>query len=476
MSPTNNKETMAKARLISPSGLLVVDASILKQCVMNADDPLTREHVMAGEYICYYCAAKVHPVAIGETNPQKNLPYRRPPHFSLFDGELHNESECLYFKRTNFSQTDPESEGSGHSPCMRYPNRLSLDWLNPLDQINPGIGNGTDDPDFESTDPEGSPSYSNWTAQNISSLVNHFLQTENRNSRLYVPGIEVTTYDKVFEKFCFLEEFDQNKLRIYFSQIIYTKTSRTTNKIFTFLLTDGTYANESRIPTVKTKLVINASEWMPQDIKNLKEKIDSIKNLADELRGQDELQKGKSLPWIFFLGYAKPENDSYPKLLCDDLRLIELCITDKLNNIPDIPHDRNDSERDEPSVDETGENPNPEFLEDAIQVSQDHESSELSSDKQEFTDIEELMPSEPEPQDLEPSANTLEPNYSDHQEYLHRNLSYGGRNVTGAASTKARQKRSLRRKAYMTVTKAFRSGFRGVKNLIKSLIRFLRGR
>jgi hypothetical protein len=586
MPPTKKSDTMTQARLLSPSGLLIVDASILKQSVIDVDDPLTQENVIAGEYICYYCTAKVHPVAVGLQRPRTNILYTVSPHFALLDGELHVEKKCWYLKKTNLAETDPEREGSRYSPSVRYPNRLSLDWLAPLDQNNPATGKGSPDPDSESTDPENPPLYSNWTAQNISSLVNHFLKVENRSLRLYVPGIKVTTYDKVFERFYFSQEFSQNKLRIYFSQIIYTKTSRKVGNIFTFFLTDGTYDSESRIPIVKATLVIDASKWMPQDIKNLKEKIDRIRESADKLRVQGELQKGKSLPWVFFLGYAKPENDLSPKLLCDDLRLVELCINNKLNDIPDVPPlwlyqdehldtqgNSNEHEQDKTSENETSERVEPEFLEDAIQGPQVRESSEQKSDEQEFTDVserseaeldepssnetngrvepefdeiqvpqinevselnleeqkvtdvEDLEPYEPEPEHVEPNANTLEPSHLE-QDFTQINipeLDASGNNieplyiaepepqsiieeVTGSRQVplytghqerspmnsrhrdersprvvrarRERRRRRLRQEAsaiFVAATKVAKSGFKSVKKLLRSVIRFLRG-
>jgi hypothetical protein len=516
MAPRKNPNPMTKARLLSQSGFLIVDASILKQSVMDVNDPLTQEDVSNGAYICYYCTAKVHPVAIGLRQPRTDEPYTFSPHFSLFDGESHIENKCSYLKRTNFSEIDHEREGLKRKPSERYPNRLSLDWLNPLKLIGLGTGDGIHDPDLESTDSGNSTLYSNWTAQNISSLVNHFLRSEDRHSRLFVPGIEVTTYDRIFEKTYFSENFTQDNLRIYFSQIIYTQTSRRIDNTYTFFLTDGTYDSNSRTPIVRAKLVLDAKNWMRRDIQSLRDKISGIKTSADELRGQGKLQKGKSLPWIFFLGYAESENDSSPRLLCDDLRLIELCVTDKLNDIPENPPyqglqpeplcDNNEPGLNEPTLDEENDGVNSGIAEPSSLNIEVLEVSESISDEYEHKpepDRDELILNHPAQDtsdlvipDLHQPESDIEPPVIPELEHLqldkeptlqvqHRpnpdkdlpiNLRDEEIHRIRATRTKARQRkqrRILRKKAW----KAAKSGFKKfVKPLIEQLVQFFRKR
>lgn len=513
---------MKKARLLSPSGVRVVDADILKQSIIDKNDPLTRQDVDNGSYICLYCDAKVHPAAIGFTKPGTDEEYRVSPYFSLYDGESHNEDECNYLKRNNSSGTNARDEGLERKPSERYPNRLSLDWLDPPKQEISGGRNGIHGENDHLPDSENSTLYSNWTTKSIAPLVNHFLPLQNRQSHLFVPGIEGTTYNKVFENLCFAENFDQKELRIYFSQIIYKKTSRTISNIFRFYLTDGTYDDNSHTPTVKAELVVDANKWMSRDIQELKSKILSITASADELRHQGNLKKGKALPWIFFLGYAKSENDSSPKLLADDFRLIELCVTEKLNDVPmNVPShssqaepsgsidDGNELEQDELSLNETDKRVQPEPLSDETQGTQVQEINEPSSGSQNLAEIEDPEPFEseqqrtdlnvdtlepshstlddaethislidnisPEPQSLIEEAPRLAPRQTESQEHPSRIFSDEDQSRIQATKARAKRRRDLRRKAFESVTKAAQKGINTLKVLAKSLIRFLRG-
>jgi hypothetical protein len=513
---------MKKARLLSPSGVRVVDADILKQSVIDKNDPLTQQDVINGSYVCLHCDARVHPAAIGLTKPGTNEEYCVSPYFSLYDGELHNEDECDYLKRINSSGVDPSDEALERKTTERYPNRLSLDWLDPLKQEFLGRGNGIHKQNNNLSNSRNSTLHSNWTAESIAPLVNHFLPFENRQSRLFVPGIEGTTYSRVFENLCFAEKFDQKALRIYFSQIIYKKTSRTINNIFRFYLTDGTYDNNSHTPIVKAELVVDTNKWMPRDIQELKFKISSITASADELRHQGNLKKGKALPWIFFLGYAKSENDSSPKLLADDFRLIELRVTEKLNNVPmNVPShssqaepsgsidDENELEQDELSLNETDRTVQPEPLSDETQGTQVQEINEPSSGSQNLTEIEDPEPFESEQQRTDLNVDTLEPSHStlddaethislidninpepqplieeaprlaprqtEFQEHPSRILSDEDQSRIQATKVRAKRRRDLRRKAFESVTKAAQKGINTLKVLAKSLIRFLRG-
>ena len=410
---------MFYARLVLPleyqiddaSEYQIIDASELRQWILNADDPLTEDIATnAWKYMCSYCNARVRPAAISKINPRTNSDYIVSPYFALCIGEVHDESVCSNVKENNSSERSPDPSRSGCNRCVRYPNRLSLDGLDSQAQAGYGIGSRIHNPDRNLS------LFGNWTAKQILSLVNHFLKIEGRSSRLYIPGIEETTYDKVFERAYFLENLNQDKLRIYFSQFIYKKTSRTINNIFTFFLTDGTYNAESNVPIIKETLAIDASSWMHQDIKNLKQKIRDIEASAEELKGEGKLQKGKSLPWIFFLGYMKPENGSSPKLLCDNFRLVDLRITDKLNDIPDVPpswlfrsefldspSERSDSEQNEPSVNNPEKIEPPDFLEDETQAPQVIESREPNADDQESPDID--TGNSDRPESGEPNAN-----------------------------------------------------------------------
>ncbi len=313
----------------------VVDAEILKQRVLDDNDPLTQEAVTRSEYICYHCDAKVKPIAIGLYNPQTNNLYRKPPHFSLIKDELHTGNNCPTPKKTNNSEIDPTHKYLEKSPIETYPNRLSLDRLNlsndkksePRDRVS--IAHN------KLSDSDNSDTRTAWTASSISPLVKHFLEPENRYLPLYIHDVNVNTYNRVFERIYFLENHNQDRLRIYFAQIIYTKISRINNQ-YTFFLTDGRFGKDKFTPTTMSTLVIDTSNWSSEDVEYLNKKIAEFKDKAKSLTKRKELKRGGSLPWIFFLGFASSEND-LSRLLCNDLRLIELCITEKLNDISEIP-------------------------------------------------------------------------------------------------------------------------------------------
>jgi hypothetical protein len=323
---------MSKARQLPD--LTVVEAEILKQKVLDDNDSLTQNAVILEEYICYYCNARVKPIAIGLNNPLTNRPYIRPPHFSLPKDGSHVEADCDYLKQTNNSETDAERRYPEKNPIKTYPNRLSLDWLNLSDDKKSEARNRAHTSHNESSDSNNSNSSNDWAASSILPLVKHFLEPENRHLNLYIHGVNVSTYDKVFERIYFFRNYSRDRLRIYFAQLIYRKISIMNNQ-YTFFLTDGRFEKDKFTPTIMSTLVIDTSDWSSQDIKRLNEKIADFKDEARTLTNRRELKRGGALPWIFFLGFANSENSS-PTLLCDNLRLIELCITKNLNNIPDI--------------------------------------------------------------------------------------------------------------------------------------------
>jgi hypothetical protein len=522
---TSDNRQMSEARQVLESGYLEVDADLLKQRVLDHNDPLDQKAVKDARYICYCCKTRVRPVAIGLYRPGTTRRYKNQPSFALYRNEFHEEG-CGYIKQTNDSEVDIDHEGVERIPLGRYPSRLSLDWLNLLNDINTGSGSRTHVFDVESNIWRDPNSTRDWAPSNIRPLVKHFLEPENRDHRLIVPNVDVKTYDRVFEKIYFVEDFIQNNLRIYFSQFIYSRIS-ILNKIFTFLLTDGSYESDVGTPMVKLRLVVDARNWAEQDIRSLITKVFNLRDEAHQLRDKRELQKGKSLPWIFFLGFAKPKN-GLPSLLCDDLRLIELCITDKLNDIPENPPyqklqhepfcDSNEHELNEPSLDEEDDRVNFGVTEPSSLNTEVRKVSESSFDEHELTDTGEYVESvlqQPEPDiDVliinEPVQDISEPVISEpHQseydieppdiaELEHSQMdeeptrqgqqrtrpdqdlpidpSSEGVYTTRATRTKARrrkQRRILRKKAW----KAAKSGFRKyVKPLIEQLIRFLRKR
>jgi hypothetical protein len=331
---TSDDRQMSEARQVLRSGNLEVNADILKQRVLDTTDTLTQQDVRNAIYICYCCNTRVRPVAIGLCHPGTTKRYKNKPHFALFKDEFH-EDGCEYLKQTSDSEVNIDSKRIERLRLDIYPSCLSLNWLNSLGNTNNITGKGTYGFNIEE-EWEDSNSFKDWAPSHIQPLVKHFLEHKNRSSRLIVPNVHVKTYDRVFERIYFIKNFTQSNLRIYFSQFIYRKII-IKNNVFTFFLTDGNYEKDSSTPVVRSRLVIDARHWKASNTRNLIEKISKLRIEANQLRCEGNLQKGKSLPWIFFLGYVCPENDSSPRLLCDDLRLVEICVTNKLNNIPEIP-------------------------------------------------------------------------------------------------------------------------------------------
>lgn len=450
---------MLKARRLPD--LVVVDAEILKQQVLDSNDPLTQEAVYGAHYVCYYCEAIVRPFAIG-LNPSDEE-FTRSPQFSLLKHESHVEANCDYLKQTSNSETGSAREHSGGPPIKTYPNRLSLHWLNSSDDKKSEDRNRVYTSHNEFPDSDNSNYGRGLTVSSISPLVEHFLEPGNRCLRLCVRGANVNIYDmydRVFERICFSGNYNQSRLRIYFAQLIYSKISRMHNK-YTFFLTDGRFENGESTPDVRSELVVDASSWSSQDIKHFKEKIATFERQARELTNKKELKKGQFLPWIFFLGYANPEDG--PKLLCDDLRLIELCITEKLNDISELPplgskssHDNNEPKPNKPILKKKNDKVNSDSAELSSQSTDVQEVSESIFDRQAQTYSEpdnkhELELSRPNEDPLGQMQRT-------HDE-IHRRKEM---------RTRARQQKQIQVLG--------KRAWKAVKGVFRQLMNFLRGR
>jgi hypothetical protein len=485
---------MPKARQLRDR--VVVDAAKLKERVLDDNDPLTEKEVRIKKYICRYCSAKVTPVAIGRINPQTNKPYENKPHFSLVSGQSHVKGYCEYRKQTNNSGTGAASKYPEESPIKGYPNssgypvveafyppagwgtkyvslsrefrksqyppnRLLLDWLNSSDDKKSEARNRAHTPHNESYDSNNSNTSSDWATSSISQLVKYFLEPENRHLPLYIPGVKVNTYDTVFERIYFPGNHNQSKLRIYFAQLIYSRFSRMSNK-YTFFLTDGSFEEDNLTPIIRSELVVDTSDWSSQDIKHFDEKIITFKKHAIKLASMKKLKKGGFLPWIFFLGYANSEN-GLPRLLHDDLRLIELCITEKLNDLSELPplgskssHDNNEPKPNKPILKKKNDKVNSDSAELSSQSTDVQEVSESIFDRQAQTYSEpdnkhELELSRPNEDPLGQMQRT-------HDE-IHRRKEM---------RTRARQQKQIQVLG--------KRAWKAVKGVFRQLMNFLRGR
>ena len=347
---SQDEAQMPSARLAKDPNA-IVDAARLKLKVLNPEDPLTQDDVYNEKYICISvgCGAKVKPIGIGYGPRGKDKEFERGPWFALCSGEDHQPEKCDHKKRSNHSvQVDSNNPSkndveldefkriSDARPLNNYPNKLSLDWLdregidtNASGQIENNSETSESRHSNNSSQLENDSTPKDWIVYKISPLVENFLNISAQDFFLFIPGIEVKTYGKIFQKVSFFNGYSQSKLRIYYTQIVANKIEFDNNSI-TFIFTDGSYV-ENKLKE-KSRIMIDTSGWVQSEFEIFYQKIIQLQNDLKTQTSDNNFYESNFLPWLFFLGYSKTEDNSSFSLLRESWRLVELCATDKLSD------------------------------------------------------------------------------------------------------------------------------------------------
>lgn len=299
-----------------------LDASSLKQRVIDPHDPLTREDVRdpSNLYECRYCPAKVWPSAMGKKTIRDKTPIQISPYFSCLEDEEHDPAICDEGKGPKGSSGVSQSLDDEAS-LKGYPNRLTFDWLNAENRekaVSRSFG-----------EVKGARAIvRNWPTDLITPLVTHFLNPLSKGQDLYIPVIEdVRGYDSIFRQIDFSRPGMLSPLRIYFGQFVYKDYSYK-NNAFTLYLTDGQFDQPSPgryVPNKSSKIIIQIDNtWRQKDIEVLQNDLEELEREADEARKSAKLGMKKPSPYIFFLGQSENDENTEFSLKHDNWRLIDL--------------------------------------------------------------------------------------------------------------------------------------------------------
>ncbi|QUY45754.1 hypothetical protein [Acaryochloris marina] len=278
------------------------------------------------KYICPECDAEVRPYAIRPeciVNPRFRLK-------SQNDDPHRENCPIPIIVVQDDEDIDEDASEADNRPLCEYPNRLLLDSFDETSQdteITSQKRSQYDDRVQNNLDtPKDRIVYS------IHVLVEYFLESKCLEENLSIHGVKENTYGTVFKQIIDFEDPSLSRPRIYYSQVIYKNVGIFDDRI-EFYLTDNGFDQENQ-PIKKSIVKLKISDWEELDRQKFLEKIERFKSglyLKNKNKASGE---SRYHTWIFFLGVSSSENNSEFRLLRDSWKLVDLCITNKLDTLP----------------------------------------------------------------------------------------------------------------------------------------------